>query len=324
MTTRRSVLKGTMAAMLAAVPGSAVTSLSALAAPQVRTQAPAYYRMMLGDIEVTALSDGTVPVPLDALYNHTTPDHVDRVLAGVYLESPVELSVNAYLVNDGERLVLIDAGTADLLGPKLGHLTTNLRASGYRPEQVDDVVLTHIHTDHSGGLIVDGRLAFPNATVHANKRDADYWLDPANMAAAPDDGKGMFREAVASLAPYAEAGRFRTFGDDAAPVPGLGSIWRPGHTPGHSSIVVESRGEKLVVWGDITHGDVLQFDEPGVAIDFDVDSETAIATRRKAFAEAAEEGYWVAGAHISFPGIGHVRADDDGYDWVPINYGSGL
>lgn len=106
-------------------------------------------------------------------------------------------------------------------------------------------------------------------------------------------------------------------------MPGFKSIWRPGHTPGHSSIVVESKGEKLVAWGDITHGDVIQFDEPDIGISFDEDSPAAAIARRAAFAEAAEQRYWVAGAHIAFPGIGHVRADSRGFDWVPANYSAG-
>jgi glyoxylase-like metal-dependent hydrolase (beta-lactamase superfamily II) len=131
-----------------------------------------------------------------------------------------------------------------------------------------------------GGLTVAGKRAFPNALVHLNRRDAEYWLDPANLASAPEGTKKSFPEATASLKPYVDAGRFRVFADNASPIPGFGSILRPGHTPGHSSIVVESKGETFVVWGDISHGDAVQFDRPDVAIDFDVDSQTAAATRR--------------------------------------------
>jgi glyoxylase-like metal-dependent hydrolase (beta-lactamase superfamily II) len=164
---------------------------------------------------------------------------------------------------------------------------------------------------------------FANALLHVNRRDAEYWLDPANLKRAPEAAKGSFREAAASLQPYVEAGRLRIFADNASPIPGFGSILRPGHTPGHSSIVVKSKGETFVVWGDIVHGDAVQFDEPNIAIDFDVDSRTAAATRRQALIHAAEQGYWVAGAHLPFPGIGHVRADSDEFDWVPVNYSAG-
>ena len=272
------------------------------------------YRQPLGNFEITALLDGTIPLPLSAMHTNTSPAHVDAALAAAFLRAPVGLSVNAYLVNTGDRLVLINAGTGALLGSRLGKLLDALKASGYAPGQIDAVVLTHIHTDHSGGLAVDGARMFPEATLHANARDVAYWLDRARLEAAPEPKKALFREAAASVGPYRDAGRLRTFAEDADPMPGFKSIWRPGHTPGHSSIVVESKGEKLVVWGNITHGDVIQFDEPDIGISFDEDSPAAAIARRAAFAEAAEQRYWVAGAHIAFPGIGHVRADGKGFD----------
>jgi len=322
-TTRRSMLKGTALLMLGATALSALTPLEAFArAAQIKSIAPAYHRLMLGAYEIVALSDGTVKIPLNTLYNHTTPDHIDKVLSGVFQSSPSEASVNAYLVNTGDRLVLIDAGTGTYLGPTLGKLIGNIQAAGYQPEQIDDVLLTHIHTDHSGGLIADGKRAFPNALLHVNKRDVDYWLNPLHAKAAPDTKKGLYREAMEAINPYIDAGKLRTFADNAEPIPGFKTILRTGHTPGHSSVVLESKGRKLVIWGDITHGDIVQFDEPGIAIAFDEDSEKAITSRQAAFSEAANEGYLVAGAHISFPGIGHVRRDSSNYDWVPLNYSS--
>lgn len=312
---RRSFLSLVPAAAAAAVARPALA-----AAPMAGFPAPGFHRMKLGDYELTALLDGVLPVPLADLYNNTTPEHVEEALGAAFLRSPVELSVNAFLLNTGERLVLIDAGTGSLLGPSLGRLPAALKASGYSPEQVDDIILTHIHADHSGGLVAGGEPVFPKATVHANRRDVDYWLNPANRDAAPAGKKESFVNAIASLAPYREAGRLMPFDDDAEPVPGFRTVLRPGHTPGHSAVVVDSRGEKVVLWGDITHGDVIQFDEPGIGIAFDEDSEAAAATRALAFAEAAEERYLVGGAHIRFPGLGHVRRDERGYDWVPVNY----
>ncbi|MDP2698928.1 MBL fold metallo-hydrolase [Thalassospira sp.] len=327
MLSRRSMLKGSLAALAAgAASGSVFVPLLAQAkAPLAGTQAPGYYRMMLGDIEITALSDGTIALPFNELYLNTTPEHVDLALAAAFRGSPTHTSVNAYLVNFGERLVLLDAGTGDMFGPQLGKLPANLRAAGYAPDQIDDIVLTHIHTDHSGGLVLNDQVVFPNAIVHAPRRDVDFWLDPAQKAAASDDLKPMFDQAVAACQPYIDAGRFKTFDDNAAPLPGLvSSTLRNGHTPGHSALTIESKGEKFVYWGDITHGDVLQFDEPGVAIAFDIDSDQAVRSRQAAFDEAVAEKYWIAGAHIAFPGIGHVRTDATNYDWVPMNYRADL
>jgi glyoxylase-like metal-dependent hydrolase (beta-lactamase superfamily II) len=170
-------------------------------APQVRTQAPGYYRMMLGNFEITALSDGTHPFPdedLTAVKPGSSGANSDRVklldidpkeantlLAAAYLSIPTEGSINAFLVNTGSKLILIDTGAGTLYGPCCGHLLANLRASGYRPDQVDEIFLTHLHADHVGGIAPAGKIAFPNATVWASKIDADYWLNSANEKSAP-------------------------------------------------------------------------------------------------------------------------------------------
>ncbi len=320
MPSRRSVLKATAATLLAAASTAALPNLAFSKAPLKGGQAPGYYRLKVGAYEVTALSDGTVAIPLAKLYANTTVDHAEAALAAAFQGSSSETSVNAYLVNTGERLVLIDAGTGTYLGPTLGRLLANIEASGYKADEIDDIILTHIHTDHSGGLSSKGSRVFPSATLHVNRRDADFWFDPNEENKATAAVKEQFAQAHASLTPYVEATKFETFGDDAEVLPGFGSVLRAGHTPGHSSIVIESQGQKLMFWGDVTHGDVLQFDEPDVAIAFDVNQQMAVAARKKAFEDAADGAYLVAGAHIAFPGIGHLRRDDTNYDWVPLNY----
>ena len=289
-------------------------------APMVKTAAPGFYRMMIGDFEVTALSDGTVVLPVDKLLTNTTPGKVDAALCKSFLKAPVETSVNGYLVNTGDKLVLVDTGAAGLFGPTLGNLVANLRAAGYQPEQVDAVVITHMHPDHVGGLMAGDQLAFPNATVHADQHDADYWLDPARMDKAPADAKGFFQGAMASLNPYVAAGKFKPFKGDTLLVPGIKAQASAGHTPGHSTFAVESKGQKLVLWGDLMHVAAVQFAQPNVTIAFDTDSKAAAAQRLRAFADAAKSGYWVAGAHLSFPGVGHIRREGKGYVFVPANY----
>jgi len=181
------------------------------AAPQVKMQAPGYYRMMLGDFEVTALLDGTLMLPTEKLLGNTTPSRVREALARAYLQDPVETSVNAFLINTGAKLVLIDTGGGALVGPTMGGMIANLRAAGYEPGQVDEIYITHMHSDHVGGLMAGDKLAFPNAIVRADQAEADFWLDQAHQAAAPAEQRGNFDKAMASVNPYAVAGRFKPF-----------------------------------------------------------------------------------------------------------------
>ena len=312
----RQVATGSVTALLLA-------SAAHAAAPQVKTQAAGYYRVMLGEFEVTALSDGTVALPVDTLLTNTTKAKSDKTLARNFLKSPVETSVNAYLINTGTKLVLVDTGAAGLFGPTLGRLAESLKSAGYQPEQVDEIYITHMHPDHVGGLMAGEKMAFPNAVVRADKRDADFWLSQANLDKAPAEGKGFFQGAMASLNPYVAAGKFKPFDGDTELAPGIKAMAAPGHTPGHSLYVVESGGQKLVLWGDLMHVAAVQFAEPSVTIAFDTDSKNAAVQRKRAYAEAAKQGYLVGSAHLSFPGLGHLRAEGKGYTFVPVNY-SGL
>ena len=296
-------------------------STSHAAAPMAKAAAPGYARMMLGDVEVTALSDGTVGLNVGTLLTNTTAARVKSALARSFLKDPVETSVNAYLINTGAKLVLVDAGAGSLFGPTLGNLVTNLKAAGYQPEQVDEIYITHMHPDHVGGLAAGDRIVFPNAIVRADRRDAEFWLSKTNLDAAPKDAKDSFQGAMASLNPYVAAGKFRPFDGDVELGPGVRAVTAPGHTPGHTTYVVESKGEKLVLWGDLIHVAAVQFAEPAVTIRFDTDPKAAMAQRRKAFADAAKQGYWVAASHIAFPGIGRLRSEGSRYAWVPANYG---
>lgn len=290
------------------------------AAPQQKTQAPGYYRMMLGDFEVTALSDGTVDLPVDQLLTRTTPEKVKKTLAGSFLKAPLETSVNGFLINTGSKLVLVDTGAAGLFGPTLGRLAANLKAAGYQPEQVDEIYITHMHADHVGGLTANGAAVFPNAVVRADQHDADYWLSDANYAKAPKESKGFFEGARNSLGPYVSAGRFKPFDGDTELLPGIKARASRGHTAGHTVYLVESQGRKLLLWGDVMHVAAVQFPDPSVTIQFDSDSPAAAVQRKKLFAEAARQGYLVGGAHLAFPGLGHLRAEGKGYRFVPVNY----
>jgi glyoxylase-like metal-dependent hydrolase (beta-lactamase superfamily II) len=309
----RTLLAALLAATIGAAPAFA-------AAPMVKTPAPGFYRMMLGDFEITALNDGTLDLPVDKLLTNTTPAAVGKALAEVHQKSPVETSANAYLVNTGSKLVLVDTGAGVLYGPTLGRLLANLKAAGYRPDQVDEVYLTHMHGDHVGGLLAGGKPAFPNAVVRADKREAGQWLSKGNMDKAPAGAKDTFKGAMGAVDPYAAAGKFKPFEGDVDLVPGVKAHPAPGHTPGHTVYVVESRGQRLVLMGDLIHVAAVQFPDPSVTISFDSDSKAAAAARKQEFSDAAKAGDMLGGAHLQFPGLGYLRAEGKGYRWIPVNY----
>ncbi len=292
-------------------------------APMIDTQVPGYYRIHLGKFEVTALYDG--PIMLNKkLLRHISPADLDRMLARSFVGNPeVRTSVNAFLVNTGSHLVLIDTGAAKLFGPALGHVPENLKASGYDPSQVDTILITHMHGDHIGGLNdADGKPVYPNAEIFVSKVESDFWLSQKNADKAAAKDKPFFKMARDAVAPYLANGTWHTFAKDGEVVPGIWAVDAKGHTPGHTAYAVESEGQKLLIWGDVVHFSSVQFARPGVSIDFDINQKQAIATRKRLLKKAAADKFLVAGMHLPFPGIGHIRADGEGqYSWIPINFG---
>lgn len=327
---RTVLLRTTIVAVFLAVAVSAFITFVAAqtAAPKLNKGQAGFYRMKVGDFEVIALSDGTLPIPVFDILTNTKPGEVAKLLADVYEKAPLDTSVNAFLIKPAglplDRLILVDTGSGDLLGPTLNKLVAGIKAAGYEPEQITDVLITHIHGDHTGGLMNGGKMVFPNAVIHLDKREVEFWLNPANLEKVEEnrkeDLKKRFRDAAAMVKPYVDASKVKTFDGDTQLLPGIRSIAAPGHTPGHSFYAIESKGEKMVFWGDIMHFAEVQFPRPAITVTFDVDSKAAAAQRKKAFADAAKNGYWVAPAHVSFPGVGHLRADGKGYRWIPITY----
>jgi glyoxylase-like metal-dependent hydrolase (beta-lactamase superfamily II) len=317
----RLVLVASLA--LAGLMAGSLPSIAHAAAPQVKTQAPGWYRLMVGGVEVTSLSDGTVALPVDKLL-HAPAGRVAQGLKQNFQQVPLETSVNAWLINTGSRLVLVDAGAGSLFGPTLGKLASNIRAAGYQPEQVDDILITHMHPDHVGGLAANGQRVFPNATVHADKHDVDFWLSQARADAAPADSKGFFQGAMASLTPYVQAGRLKAFEGVTEVVPGITTMATHGHTAGHTAYVVASQGKRLVLIGDLIHVASVQLPSPAITIAFDSDPSKAAATRNRVFAELARDGSMVAVSHFNFPGVGRLRKAGKGWQWVPVDYSNDL
>ncbi|MBK9218110.1 MAG: MBL fold metallo-hydrolase [Uliginosibacterium sp.] len=299
-------------------------SLAAGAAtPALTTQVPGYYRQALGGFSVTALYDGYIDLNTQLLKG-IQADDLQRLLARMFLDNTrgVQTAVNAYLVHTGEQLVLVDTGAGQCFGPGLGSLLDNLRASGYAPEAVDAVLLTHLHPDHLCGLLDrEGRAVFPNAKVWATQADADFWLSEQVAGAAPEAMRPFFKMAREAVAPYRTKGAFAAYTPGERLYPGISALPTPGHTPGHAGYLFQTAGKQLLLWGDIVHNHAVQFAQPDVSIEFDTDQKQAVATRKAVFAEATKQGWMIGGAHLPFPGLGHIRQEAGAYAWVPVEYG---
>jgi len=310
-------------ALVLAMTSIPLTALAEARAPAPTQQVAGVYHQRVGELQVTALFDGVVALGRQEIVG-IDPTRVTRALDGRFIpEGPkgLQTAVNAFLIRNGNHLTLVDAGTAECFGPGLGQVLDNLRAAGVDPAEVDDVLLTHAHPDHLCGILDrTGKVAYPNARVWLSKADADYWLDPASEAQAPQGVRFAFGLARHAIAPYQTAGRLQTFAP-GAPLPGgAQALDTHGHTPGHVSYRFESKGQSLLVWGDVLHFHGVQFAHPEAAYEADSDRAAAIASRRTMLAQASNGKWWVAGAHLPFPGIGHVRSEGEAYAWVPAEF----
>lgn len=281
---------------------------------------PGYYNMQVGDLPVTVLSDGTNPLNMAQLLLNAKPGELKTGFAESFLSTTVESSDNEFLIHTGGKLILVDAGSGDLLGASFGQLPKSLQNAGVQPEQIDAVLLTHLHPDHVGGLIRNGKMVFPNATIYIAKAESDFWLTPEALKNAPAAYKPFFEYAQNSVLPYMNAGKVKTFNSGDILFSGITALGTAGHTAGHTSYLVESNGDKLLILGDLIHAQAVQFADPGIAIGYDSDPKAAISTRRRVFGDAVKGKYLVAGSHLSFPGVGHIKANGNGYLWVPANY----
>ena len=290
-------------------------------------QVPGVYRQLVGALQVTALFDGVAFLPARQLKDIDLARAEGWLGAAHVPHTPkgVQTAVNAYLEQPAGELVLFDAGTAGCFGPSLGQVLGNLRAAGVRPEDVHHVLLTHAHPDHLCGLLTaEGQVAYPNATVWLSAADAAYWLDTATRGQMPEPMRPLFDMARQAVAPYQAAGRFKAFGPGDALPAGAERVDSPGHTPGHTSWLFRgSAGQApLLVWGDVVHYHAVQFRQPKASFEYDSDRRQAVASRQRLLARAADQGWWVAGAHLPFPCIGHVRREGRaGYAWVPAEFG---
>jgi glyoxylase-like metal-dependent hydrolase (beta-lactamase superfamily II) len=309
------------AALLVALASFVAAPNAALAAAgQHHDQAPGFYRLKVGDLEVTALFDGPGVFNANWLNGQKTKDSALKALQ----DDPHLLDVadTGYLVNTGKQLILVDAGSGTWFGGgKFGHLVANLRRAGYTPEEVDIVLITHLHSDHIGGLTTqDGKIVFPNADIYVAKADNDFWLSQASAAKAPKEAQEFFQSAQGIAPPYIKAGKWHTFTDSDQIVDGMEIVPLRGHTPGHTGYEFSSQGKKILFWGDVMHVQRLQLPDPKVTVVFDVDPTAAAVTRDQLLRKLAGEDVLIAGPHMLFPGFGRLHREGSGYSWVPVAF----
>lgn len=290
-----------------------------------QAQVTGFYQHQVGNTQITALLDGTNFIS-PSLFKDIPQDKLQDILKKYHADQAkgVQTSVNAFLVNTGKSLVLVDSGTADCFGAHLGSVIKNLKAAGYQPEQVDSILLTHLHPDHSCGVSKDDIANYPNATIYVSENEANYWLDPKQISKVPKEKRenyaGTVEKIKAALAPYQAKKQFKTFklGDN---IQGFDVISTAGHTPGHFSYQLKTSDEDVVFIGDIVHSHTVQFDRPETAIDYDIDPQKAVQTRLKQFPELAKSGVTVAAPHLPFPGIGHIYSiNNTSYQWIPVHF----
>ncbi len=292
------------------------------AAPPHHKQAPGFYRLQVGDLEVTALFDGAAVADPNWLNG---PKATTDVAVKALQEDPhmLEAAVTGFLVNTGKQLILVDAGAGTWYGGGiLGRLAGNLRSAGYTPEQVDLVLVTHLHPDHVGGLTThDGKRVFPNATVYVAKAESDFWLSSEIAAKAPKDAQPFFQSAQAIAPPYIKADKWHTFSGSETIVDGMRLVPLPGHTPGHTGYEFSSNGQKIAFWGDTIHIQSVQLQHPELTVVFDSDPTAAAATRNQLLPKlAAREDVVIAGPHMLFPSLGRLHKEGSGYSWTPVQF----
>jgi glyoxylase-like metal-dependent hydrolase (beta-lactamase superfamily II) len=293
----------------------AVPNAALAAAPQHHEQVPGFYRLKVGDLEVTALFDG--PAVADLHWLNGAKATIDGVVEAVH-EDPhmLEAADAGFLVNTGKQLILVDAGAGTWYGGgTLGRLAGSLRSAGYTPEEVD------LHADHVGGLTTqDGKRVFANAEVYVAKAESDFWLSPEIAAKAPKDAQPFFQSAQAIAAPYIKAGKWHAFGGSETIVDGMQLIPLRGHTPGHTGYEFSSKGQRILFWGDTIHLQSVQLQHPELTVVFDIDPTAAAATRNQLLPKLAREDVVIAGPHMLFPGLGRLHEEGSGYNWTPVAF----
>ncbi|MFM2281260.1 MAG: hypothetical protein RLZZ444_3491 [Pseudomonadota bacterium] len=279
---------------------------------------PGYHRRKIGDAIITAIFDGRVDVALDNILG-IDPAESARLQREALRSEPPALDTSFFVIERDDDVFLVDTGGNKALDAGLGHGKDNLQAAGIDRERVTHVLLTHLHSDHYGGLLDDdGNAAFPNATLLPPALDRTFRLYPPDYDDMPADTRNMIDRIRRYVAPYRANIRFITEGEV---LPGINAIPLPGHTPGHTGYSLSSGDEKIIFYGDVIHFPAVQFRHPGSSMSYDVDPKQAATSRQALFEQVSADGTMVAGAHMNFPCFGHVMRDTGvAFRWVAASF----
>lgn len=293
---RRSILKLSLAAPFLSLGATALRA----EAPAMGASFARHRRFTLGQFEVTTLLAGTTPRenPQGIFGTNVSPEEFSEVSAANFLSTEVsQFFFTPVVVNTGAQLVLFDTG----LNP--AGITDALAGAGYSPDQVDIVVITHMHGDHIGGLSDGATPTFPNARYVTGQAEFDHWDMSGN-----EGFEGKVR-------PLAENMTFLDPDQDV--VTGITSVAAPGHTPGHMGYHIESDGARLMLFADLANHPVWSLARPDWEVRFDMDKAMAAESRRRVLGMIAADRIPAVGYHMPFPALGFVEAAGDGFRWVP-------
>jgi len=318
--TRRDALKMAAGAASLAALGSALPGAAQAAAPMLGPVRPTVYRVKLGAFEVTNVLDGyrIGPGPHPTFGNNQTADTVQAYARANNLPpTTLETVFTNTIVNTGKQLVLFDTGNGKGRMPTAGNLRDLVTTAGYRPEQIDVVVITHGHPDHIGGLMegAGGTPSYPNARYVFGQVEFDYWRKGDNIAEARRPNRDQFMKVAV---PLADKSTFLT--GEGEVVPGIRAVPAFGHSPGMMAFLIESEGQRVLNWADVANNSVFSVQQPDWHVGFDHDRDAGARTRRRIFDMVATDKLAVIGYHMPFPSLGYVEKVGTSFRWVPASY----
>ncbi len=272
-------------------------------------QIPGIYHRQVGHFLVTALCDGYMAYENFDIFRDDDHDKLAACLRAETRVTPPVISINAFLVRYDGRAILVDCGSGDIMGPTCGRLLDLLKCLGLNPQDITDILLTHIHPDHSNGLTdpKTGDKNFPNALVHVHQEEIRHWFNDEAKAQATERQKRVYFDAGRfQISPYLN-GSVQTFDRESKVLPGITALPSTGHTPGHSCYILRAEDETLIIWGDTVHVPEVQLAYPDVGMIFDTDTPAAARSRRMILQRCVVENILVGGMHNHFPGFGRIR-----------------